>query len=188
MQKSTYSSDGDVLKAAGAEPVQTSRVALARALRALRPTRQKLVEGAGIPFSHSEASRRVAEPQCFRGGTFGFERPLTWERDNLLRGINYLLGVRACMAMVEEHEQQHGVTYDVVTLTRPDMAWYRAVGPWCTFDLPETTHMHLTQIIQGAFRSHSADGPGGGCLMRMATACGVCAEGVLWGAEKHDEC
>ena len=54
--------------------------------------------------------------------------PLLWER--LMKA---LLGIKWCGQAIERHEARHGVSFDLVAYTRPDLLRFRPLQPWCEF-------------------------------------------------------
>ena len=85
-----------------------------------------------VTLLNASHSGPAAAGRCLRSGFFA-------KPENRARAVSQWHGFAACLDMVEAREAAAGSTYDVVVLARPDLVWYRGVGPHCAHDLTRTT-------------------------------------------------
>lgn len=132
------------------------RQSLHAALRFVRPQRVLLL----TPRSESARLHEHLNSNCSWGtGQNTSDRGAYSTPAGVARHVGQMLSSASCLSMIEQHERTHGLRFDYVTRTRPDLGFLAPVRPYCAFFFqkqPPVAHLDARDFVYLMRREHAS--------------------------------
>lgn len=105
---------------------------LRAALAHVRPQRVVLVH------EENDAMRHQLNPRCTWGtGRNNSDKGAYSTPAGIARHVGQMISSMQCLTMLVSHEETHGIRFDYVTRSRPDLGYLAPVKPHCALFFPE---------------------------------------------------